>query len=299
MNRLLLALVGLLAGLSSSASAQGITFAKAVKSIEGRVEPAEAKPGETVRFILSVKLNPGYYTYPSTQPDAREKLSQTVIQLPEPGDLLFVEPVRDPEGAKTKKGPDGTLSYYPDEATWTFSAVVSPRATPGERKQSLKLFKVLICNSVTEQCLPPKVVPVTTAFKVLAGPAVEVEAKYREAVAKLIAPVSGNPPPEAKREPTKPEPPEEPKAVSLKIPTSRNYSEDMREVLAQLPAPTFDNAGFVVFLLTAAGWGFVTLLTPCVFPKYLLHSCCSMARSSRASWRFPGPRFRSPIWPGS
>ena len=53
MNRLLLVLVGLLAGLSASASAQGITFAKAVKSIEGRVEPAEAKPGETVRFILS------------------------------------------------------------------------------------------------------------------------------------------------------------------------------------------------------------------------------------------------------
>ncbi|WP_020475399.1 protein-disulfide reductase DsbD family protein [Zavarzinella formosa] len=272
MNRMLLALVGLAASLfSGSAQAQGISFAKAVKSIDGRIEPAEAKPGQTVQYILSVKLNPGYYTYPSMQPDQKEKDSQTTIQLPEPGDLLFVEPVHDPAGAKTKPGPAGTLSYYPEGATWSFTAVVSPNAAPGTREQRLKLFRIPICNSDTDQCLPPKVVPVVASFKVADGPAVEVDPKYREAVVKVVAPArNANPSPviapEPKKEPAKVEQNEEPKAVSLKVPVSRNYSEDMKEVLAQLPAPTFDNAGFIVFLLTAAGWGFVTLLTPCVFP---------------------------------
>ena len=263
MNRLLSALLVLLGVSCGSAGAQGISFAKAVRQIEGRIEPAEARPGQTVRFILSVKLNPGYYTYPATQPDPKEKLSQSVIELPEPGDLIFVEPVTDPAGAKTKPGPAGTLSYYPDGTEWSFPAVVAPGATPGERTVSLKLYKALICNLETEQCLPPKTVPVKATLKVLPGPAVPVEAKYADAVAKAGGPKPALP---ENKEPTKADPAPEAKVIARKMAVGNNHAEDIRTVQEQLPPPNYDNAGFAVFLLTATGWGFVTLLTPCVFP---------------------------------
>jgi len=40
----------------------------------------------------------------------------------------------------------------------------------------------------------------------------------------------------------------------------------MKAVLDQLPPPDRGNASFWAFIATAAFWGFVTLLTPCVFP---------------------------------
>ncbi len=269
MTRTLFALTALTAAwFAGPVGAAGISFEKAVRRIEGRIEPADAKPGQTVKFILSVQLNPGYLTYPTAQKDQREKDSQTVIQLPAAGDLIFVEAVQDPEGAQEKAGPAGTLRYYPEGATWTFPAVVSPTAAPGQRKQALKLFKALVC--LDDRCLPPKAVPVEATYTVLAGPAVEVDPKYKDVVAKLtgpprVAPPSDVDPPTAKSAPKSDES-REPKAVSLKIKPDRNYAEDMAAVAAQLPAPTFDNVGFFVFLLTAAGWGLVTLLTPCVFP---------------------------------
>lgn len=281
MNRLIALLISLASIASGSAYAQGISFAKAVKSIDGRIEPADAKPGQTVKFILSVKLNSPYYTYPTSQPDPKEKLSQNIIKLPESGDLIFVEPIVDPKGAKTKPGPAGTLSYYPDGADWVFTAVVSPNAKPGEIKVSLKEFKVLICNYDTEQCLPPKTVPIEAKFNVQTGSAVEVESKYKDAIAKVVGGGSVSNPP-INKEPTKTETKEESKAVSLKMSVSANHAEDLKEVLKNLPPPDFKNTGFAVFLLTAAGWGFVTLLTPCVFPMVPITVSVFIKQSERS-----------------
>src|SRR5262245_27060896 len=98
-----LALISLLAlSVGLPAADQEFTFEAAVQSIEARVEPAVARPGQTVTFKVEVKLNEGWYTYPVRQPDQREKASQTRIELPPPGDLIFVEPLTDPDHMKSK-----------------------------------------------------------------------------------------------------------------------------------------------------------------------------------------------------
>ena len=40
-----------------------------MKKVEAKFDPAEAKPGQTVTFKLTVELNDGYYTYPTRQAD--------------------------------------------------------------------------------------------------------------------------------------------------------------------------------------------------------------------------------------
>lgn len=278
MNRMLFAVTAVVAAWAAGPvqAAAKPTYAAGVKSVTGRIEPAEAKPGQTVQFLVTVELNQFYYTYPTVQPQPKHASSRTVIDLPPSDDLLFVEPVADPAGAKTKKSDGQDLAVYPGGVTWSIPAVVSPTATAGDHTVALKQFKMIVCydDDVLQICLRPQESSVAATVKVLAGPAVEIDSKYKDAVARLTAPpVRKGPLPEVKPpDPVTPpqavpsEVAKEPTAVSLKIVADRNYAEDMAAVAAQLPAPTFDNVGFFVFLLTAAGWGFVTLLTPCVFP---------------------------------
>src|SRR5262249_6768182 len=259
-----------------------ITFDGAVQSVTSQIEPAEASPGQTVTFKLVVRLNPGFHTYPTVQPDPSEASSRNVIQLPAAGDLIFVEPVADPPGAKTKPGSEKghTLAYYPDGATWEFRAVVSPKSTPGEKKVGLKQFKLLVCQE--DNCLPPRSVPVEATVKV-SGAAVEVDSKYREAVAKAIgnasplpSPTKGPPlepptpspkdPPRNGKEPPATIPASEPKAVAHRLSVNRDHAADLKAVLDQLPPPSSRDAGLWRFLATAVGFGIITLFTPCVFP---------------------------------
>jgi cytochrome c biogenesis protein CcdA len=284
----------LFAGTSpTAAGSEPLTFDTAVQSIRAQIEPAEAKPGQTVTYKLIVELNPGHHTYPTVQPDPREKDSKNVIELPASGDLVFVEPVRDPDGAASKPGDKGVLSYYPDGATWEFKAVVSPKATVGERKVALKRFKVLICNN--ERCLAPKTVPVEATLKV-AGSPVPVEEKYRAKVDQALAaasplppgppksrgpepspptpspiespntPKDGPPPPRVTPDAVPIEPDAGPRAVARRLAVDRDHAADLKAVLDQLPPPGHRETTFWVFIATAAFWGFVTLLTPCVFP---------------------------------
>jgi thiol:disulfide interchange protein DsbD len=296
MTRLSLpAVLLLLVGVSPTLA--DISYETAVQSIEGKIEPSEARPGQTVTYKLIVKLHPGHYTYPTVQPDQQEKDSQNNIDLPGPGELIFVEPVRDPDGLQTKPGPLGLLSYYPEGVVWEFKAVVSPRAAPGEKKVALKRFRFIVCND--KNCLPRKTEKVEATFRVSGSP-VEVEPQYRDKVEQSLAPPpmpafpspksppksvgappspgprigpKDVPPPDAgpnMRPDVKPAPApvtdDGPKNVSRRLSSEHNHEADLQVVLDQLPPPDNRKKEFWVFLATAAFWGFVTLLTPCVFP---------------------------------
>jgi thiol:disulfide interchange protein DsbD len=277
MMRSLLVLPVLLTVAASQGYSQRQSFQDAVKSIRASIEPAEAKPGQTVTYRLVVELNEPYYTHPVKQPDPKVAASRNEIELPPPGDLIFVEPVSDPANPKTKTSSIGTLAYYPRGAIWEFKAVVSPNAAAGEKKIALQKFRALVCNGETEFCFPPRTIPVEATVKV-SGEAVAVEDKYKEAVAKALE--SRAPPLPTPKSPPKPKevspadtkvdtvspPAPETKTVARKLSADRDYAADMKAVLDQLPPPDRKNTGFWVFIATAAFWGFVTLLTPCVFP---------------------------------
>jgi hypothetical protein len=164
-------------------------FEKAVKKVEAKFEPAEAKPGQTVTFKLIVDLNDGYHTYPTTQPDKMASSMVNTIKFPTPAGVIFVGSVTDPKDFDTKAEPEldiKELRYSSGTAIYTRKAVVSPKAAAGAVTVKLESFKLLVCDKTN--CFPPKPVPVEASLKVLGGPAVEVEKAFADEVARALAP---------------------------------------------------------------------------------------------------------------
>ena len=162
-------------------------YAKAVKKVEAKVTPAEAKPGQTVTFALTVELNDGYHTYPFVQPDPKADGMTNAIKFPTADKLVFVGKPEDPKGFVTKAELDlgiKELRYYVGSVTYTRKAVVSPKAAPGATTVKLDEFTLSVCDETN--CFPPKKVPVAATFKVLDGPAVPVEKAYAADVAKAL-----------------------------------------------------------------------------------------------------------------
>jgi thiol:disulfide interchange protein len=264
------------------------TFKDAVKSIEGHFEPAEAKPGQTVSFKLKIELNEYWYTYVTHQVDPAAKNSANKFILPTSGDLIFIEPVEDPADFHVKSDGDvKELRYYPGGATWDLKAVVSPKATPGTKSIKFDRLRINVCVAYPDGkalCLPPRFAPAFSAdFKVLDGPAVAIDPKYKEQVEKSLAQPS-NPPKVEPIEPKKDSPRSPTRSDSIVasdrtaaflIPNSQpgfDYPAEMailsEQISNDLPPPQTESqsSGLLSLVLVAMFWGGVTLLTPCVFP---------------------------------
>ncbi len=272
-------------GLLRTGSSYGqITFDKAVKEVAVRIVPSEAKPGQTVTIELRMEVNPGYHTYPTVQPDPEWKTQVNRFKLPKPNPqgLIFVGKPIDPPEVKTKvyalENRQAVQHQYTGSPTWKIHAVVSPDAKPGKLEQKLDGFaRLLVCDDMA--CAPPRTISPTVTLTILDGPAMAVEDAWKAEVEQALGRSLGNgsavPNPNPTQVGKTPLPPCDPptastgeteKNVGLKFLPGANITEDLEAVRKQLPKPTSTNAGLVTFLLTAAFWGLVTLLTPCVFP---------------------------------
>jgi hypothetical protein len=182
-----MAVAAVLALVPGSASAQK-WYEKAVKKVEGKFAPAEAKPGQTVTFTLTVDLNDGYHTYPTAQPDKKAADMINVLKFPNPGAVIFVGTTQDPKDFVTKEEPDlgiKELRVNIGTVTYTRKAVVSPKASAGAATVKLAMFSLSVCDK--NNCFPAKNVPVEAGLKVLDGPPVEVEKAYADEVTKALA----------------------------------------------------------------------------------------------------------------
>ena len=234
-------------------------------------EPTRAKPGEVVSLRLTVAPRPGYWTYPTDVPADQD--GKNVIRVPQPGTVIFVGDVKDPDGAKVKAG--STDLHYTIPATWVLKGIVSPLATPGKKQITLTGTRLQVCNDsncyFTDKFNPP-----SAELEILPGPAVPVPSEFKPLVEKAIgpapapAPAAGGPPappPPA----TAATPPAEPTHAGLvrkdPIPPGQ-YKANLDDVLSRLVAGTakLPSNSLWTFLLTAAVWGWVSLATPCVFP---------------------------------
>jgi hypothetical protein len=194
MTRLIPALLGvavmlaLVPGGPAAATPAQNWYEKAVKKVEAKFDPAEAKPGQTVTFKLTVDLNDGYHTYPTVQPDQSAASMVNLIKFPDPGAVVFVGSTADPKDFETKSEPElgiKELRYMSGPVTFTRKAVVSPKAAAGATTVKLANFKLLVCDKAN--CFPPKKLDVEAALKVLDGAPVPVEKEYAEEVARALA----------------------------------------------------------------------------------------------------------------
>jgi hypothetical protein len=179
-----LAFVILALAISASAADKDAWYAKAVKSVVAKIEPAEAKPGETVTLSLTVELAEGYYTYPLQQVDDNAKSMVNKLSFPKPDKLIFVGHTVDPEGFDKKAEPVlmiDELRTYKGSVTYTRKAVIAPGTEVGETTVKLESFKLTVCDAMN--CFPTKTLTPEAKLKIVAG-SVEVAKEFADEVKK-------------------------------------------------------------------------------------------------------------------
>jgi thiol:disulfide interchange protein len=275
------ALVALLLAASPAAAQFDATSANklparfaAMADVRVEVVPAKVKRGDTVTVKLSIDLKPsppgtpppGIHTYPFFPKDAGQ-ISKNKIALPSVLTLLpgGTEPAAPKAKFIQREGATkGVLDeYYDEPVTWEFKARVAADAPPGPKDIDLGKTRLQVCD---EQCVNA----------------------YGEHLPHLLFEVTGDPPvggpdtpPKVNPEGTRTAPPVPAVVVSSKgggpksAKPAEVYAAELEAVRAAVArdeakagtdAAAGGDSGTLAFVLTAAAWGLISLVTPCVFP---------------------------------
>ena len=160
---------------------------KGVKSVALSVEPKEAKPGQTVRVKLTIELESGFTIYATEQSDKNATDFVTAIPYPAPGPVVFVGSIKEPESPVLKAEPllgIKALRVFEGKVVFERAAVVAPTTAAGPTTIKLAGLKLQACDD--KNCYPGKAISPEVELKVLPGPAVEIEKKYKEEVEKAL-----------------------------------------------------------------------------------------------------------------
>lgn len=258
--------------------------------VDVSVTPTKAKWGETVTVKLTVTPNPqaNSWTYPAFPKDSGQS-AKNQIQLPKPGDLVFIGVAADPMiGWKLKprdeNEPNGPQDQYTSgPVTWDFKAVVSPVAKPGKVTVDLSDSSLQVCDPkncyyATGHDLPTPTLEVVEGISDRANPTDLTEAvgalgrdyqAAREAIESLKAELKAARKQSAGAVP--PAPGGEPNEAKFDGRKNAKETEEYRTNLTALAqriygAERTGPAGLGAFIATAALWGLISLVTPCVFP---------------------------------
>lgn len=260
--------------LPAAAFAEPWTTSIEYGKVSVEVIPAKARPGEVVTVKLTITPAEGCTTYPFFADQTSKNTLAPRADFP----LVFVGPLKNPDGAVPKKSATNEFEQvYKSATTWELKAVVSPKATAAAGPLDLKVFLQICkvkCDYVRQVSIP---------LEILAGEAKAVPPEYAGWVA---AHASGKPykldgtegPPADGGTPPPPKPADvgtekkgdksEPAGLIKKSPKPiDDYAKQMDQLQAKVERQAVTrNGGTFGLLLTAAFWGFVSLATPCVFP---------------------------------
>ena len=220
-----------------------------VGEITAKVEPSRAGPGQTVKLTITVKpTKSGWHTYPTSS--GKVVVKPPPIDAPQKRLLYVVGEVKDPDGQELY----GDELVYNKAATWTVDAIVAPDAKPGAQAVTFEGFAIQICKTACINARPsdfPNVTLDVTDEKLRA-----VDEKYA-ADLKLLMQGTGPPRKVA---------PAAGIAKKNHLPVEA-YKTKLNGLVASSDSQKVEReGGLLALLLTAAFWGFVSLVTPCVFP---------------------------------
>lgn len=248
------------------------------------VSPAKAKWGETVVVKLTIAPKPGSWTYP-VFPSQPGQTSTNLIELPEPGDVIFISRVADPPQQKWelkprlggREGEFDQVTFAP--ITWEFKAVVSPKAKAGPTTIAFTTSTLQVCDNAG--CFPGTGRRLPTAtLDIEEGASDRVHPDDLAAALEILRTGKmppDTPPPNRPDNVSSPAPPgrepTEKSSLRKPAPPIETYTQQLEAIAQSLIAAdegdvlgSSKQAGLVSFIFTAAAWGFISLVTPCVFP---------------------------------
>lgn len=237
----------------SEASAQGLNPIV----LSGRVDPAQVKPGQKAKILITAKIEPTWHLYSLTQPPGGPR--PTRITLEDGMPMTIDGPVQQP---KPTIAPDPNFSMpgqppfmtetFEREAVFTVPVKFADNAPEGPQKFIVKVY-FQACDD--HQCLPPRTKRVeidglitSTALAMPLDPS---------KMAKLMA--TPTPLPTASTESTPADVNSGSTETSVAS-TAADAGED--EDLAR----DLKRRGLLNYILFAISVGLLSLLTPCVFP---------------------------------
>jgi thiol:disulfide interchange protein len=231
-----------------------------------KVEPGEIKSGSKGTLKLTINLDEGWHVYSLTQPPPpralKIKLEDNDI-FTQAGDAVQPKP-------KVKFDPNFQIDTetFEGSATFTVPFAVAKTAAPGPLKVAAKVtFQV--CDS--ERCLRPKTITIESDVKVAAAGAAGVAVTGRPQVSPT--PTASPLKREATPTPSVAGVAATPEAVSSPSPSPSSTPQVDAGAGSQISAnPQVPSArdlrsrGLLSYIWFALGFGFIALLTPCVFP---------------------------------
>lgn len=231
----------------------------------GKAEPAQVKPGQKARIVLTAMIDPSWHLYSLTQPEGGPR--PTRISIDETGPVRLIGTPRQP---RPRVAPDPNFSTpgqppfmtetFENRADFTLDVEVRPDATAGPQKVIVKVgFQA--CDE--HQCLPPRTRPVEVDLAIEAGSGTastdQIVALLNKTVVKSGEPLPSAPVSESasKTEAATVPPSEQAAKATAKASLESTSAES---------APDPRNRGLLGYILFAMSVGFISLLTPCVFP---------------------------------
>jgi thiol:disulfide interchange protein DsbD len=191
--------------------------------------PATFRRGESFYLVIKGTFAPGWHTYPLIfQTPKQDTDALSTLQVDGGGQLIPLKPIKESEPKLIDDGTSGTMYEHVDPFYWVQEVVVKPESTPGTKDLTIKV-KAQVCNaSVCTWENHELKVPVVISTESAVPLSPDLEQRLKAALT--------------------PPSPETPKDIPV---VSKSETE---------------NTGFWGSLLTAISAGFLSLLTPCVFP---------------------------------
>jgi thiol:disulfide interchange protein len=236
-----------------------------VIDFEVAVSPKEVKRGQTVRVTVTGLPRTGWHTFAMnvTTPDQ----ATPVFKIGNTLGLQSLVPIEElPEPTLTEYERGKPVWAFENKFSWSFDVLVLPEGQLSGRIDFSFAVKMQVCDK--NRCIPDEF-PLSAKINVLPDPAVKVAADVLERASQKFPPparetvFAGSSPKELGPKPTEPSPPVSANFVGV----PREYEASIARIQKQIKAPDIKpSGGLGAFILNGMFWGFVSLITPCVFP---------------------------------
>jgi thiol:disulfide interchange protein DsbD len=235
--------------------------------------PFKARRGELVKVVITGSLAEGYYTYPATIRTARQKpIGLARIELVKTNGLTPLWPITETEPQTKIDADNNTIFTHSKPFTWSQDVFIPKEASPGPHSIPFK-YRLQVCNKGACEWIEKEA---KVNFIISDEPAAEPTDEVLKRIPAQKPPIDvvtiGN-------ETAIPEDKEKGKSApggksassiledGLIRHSAEEYKKKIEEIGKQIEVKNVDReADLGSFILAGIFWGFISLITPCVFP---------------------------------